>query len=219
MPTEIVPTKDGSHTVFSTDYQEHYHSVFGAVQESQHVFIQSGLQAIEASRLRIFEAGFGTGLNALLALQEAQKTGKEIDYQTVELFPLSPAQAALLNYPQQVAMDKALFRKLHECPWHKAAQITPAFRLTKYKTDIQNIDIQIIGTVNLIFFDAFSPETQAGLWTTPVFATMYELLDTNGILTTYSVKGRVRRNLQAAGFEVERLPGPPGKRHILRARK
>ncbi len=227
----LIETGDGSHSLYVADLDEQYHSRHGAIQESVHVFIAMGMEARKEEHLRILEIGFGTGLNAWLT---AEKTGgkrsggnrsgqeshrKAIEYIGVEAYPLSVEEAASLNYPEQTGGDADLFNWLHHTPWGSPEQSPthPHFQLLKLQSRIEEFDL---GTpVNLIYFDAFAPEKQPELWTDAIFEKMYRLLTPGGTLATYSAKGEVRRTMIRAGFQIEKLPGPPGKREMLRAMK
>lgn len=222
----IEKTDDGSATLFVPELDEHYHSTKGARTESQHIFIDMGLKASTAASPRVLEIGFGTGLNAWLTLKEAERSCREVHYTGLELYPLAWEMVEQLGYipssEQQHAAE--LFKQLHTAPWEKEIQLTPHFTLLKQETDANLLkaetDINKLSSFDVIYFDAFAPEKQPEMWSQELFNRLYVLLNKDGILTTYCAKGIIRRMLQAAGFFVERLPGPPGgKREILRARK
>lgn len=223
----IEKTEDGSATLFVPELNEHYHSTKGARTESQHIFIDMGLKASPVASPRILEIGFGTGLNAWLTLEEAERSRRNVHYTGLELYPLDWQMVEQLGYisseEQQPAI--ALFERLHTSPWGEEIQLTPHFTLLKVQADVNKLSTNddkcvIDGQPDIIYFDAFAPEKQPEMWTQELFDWLYVLLSAEGILTTYCAKGVVRRMLQAAGFIVERLPGPPGgKREILRARK
>lgn len=214
MKRMITNTDDGSATLFVPELNEHYHSTKGARTESQHIFIDMGLKASEALAPRILEIGFGTGLNAWLTLEEAERSERNIHYTGLELYPLEWQMIAQLDY----AANQELFEQLHTAPWQEAVAITPHFTLLKMEVDANKWQTE--ESFDLIYFDAFAPEKQPEMWSQELFNRLYVLLNDGGILTTYCAKGVIRRLLQAAGFIVERLPGPPGgKREILRARK
>lgn len=222
MQREIVITADGSTTIHLPEWNEQYHSKHGAIKEAYHVFIKHGLYHychIKPEKISILEIGFGTGLNALITLLEAQKLNVNIDYFGVEGYPISNDEINLLNYHK--ALDakagKDLFNKLHELSWEESHKVTTTFSLIKLKKLFHQIDD--INSYNIIYFDAFGARVQPELWTEKIFTIMYNALKTNGILVTYSAKGSVRRAMEAVGFKVERLPGPPGKREMLRACK
>lgn len=217
MNSELIITEDGSNSLYVPDIDECYHSSHGAVQESRHIFIEAGLNQCPKDEICILEVGFGTGLNALLALVEAERSGKRIRYITLEKYPVSFEKAQQLNYPELICADKALFEAMHSCEWNQSTPITPSFVLEKYETDFT----EFIHTANydVIFFDAFSPEKQPEMWSQDMFEKIFKHCNPNAILTTYCAKGVVRRAMQSAGFVVERLPGPPGKREILRAKR
>lgn len=211
-------TGDGSHTVHSLRYGEDYHSIHGAIQESMHVFIHSGLEAIKKQEIRVLEMGFGTGLNCLLTALYARKTGKRIYYHAIELHPLPVETLYAINYAQHNGIEaESLFNLIHECPWNQEYLTDPQFCLYKQEGDL--LDLSLPGDLDLIYFDAFSPEKQPELWEEKIFLRIFNSMEPKGILVTYCAKGQVRRNMQAAGFRVERLPGSPGKREMLRAIK
>jgi tRNA U34 5-methylaminomethyl-2-thiouridine-forming methyltransferase MnmC len=215
---QLKVTEDGSHTVFSPDFGEDYHSLHGAVTESRHVFILNGLSVLGLQSLRILEVGFGTGLNALLTLREVAETQLKIYYHAVEAFPLVESIYGQLNYSALLPGEQPnIFEELHTCNWNEDRRLTRNFTLHKTKGLIQ--DISLDGPYNLVYYDAFSPDRQPGLWTTGLFLRIFNSLASGAILVTYCAKGQVRRNLQAAGFRTERLPGAPGKREMLRAIK
>lgn len=211
---EIRKTKDGSETIWSETYQQTYHSVFGAVTESKHVFIEAGFNQIQADPVNIFEMGFGSGLNAILTLEEAKKKNIRVRYHSIELHPVSS------GIVKQYRVDAELvniFQHIHEMDWDREMEVTPWFTLMKIHGDLNLWNPEF--SYHLVYFDAFSPESQPELWAQPVFEKIHKMLHPGGILTTYCAKGSVRRNMIAAGFQVERLSGPPGKREMLRGRK
>jgi len=217
----IQQTEDGSQTIAVPDMQLSYHSRHGAVQESMHVFINAGLKPILSTKetIHIFEMGFGTGLNALLTLQQAMQAQQKIYYKTIEFFPLEEVVYTQLNYTTQLT-DKTLqpsFISMHNCSWEKDAFIQPLFTLHKSTASLLNFSTDQF--FDLIYFDAFDPAAQPELWTQPIFEKMFRMLLPGGLLVTYSSKGIVRRALQAAGFTVEKLKGPAGKREMVRAKK
>jgi Uncharacterized conserved protein len=220
MRKEVVLTDDGSHTLHVKEIDECYHSTHGAVQESTHIFIDAGLREFlsgEKPEIRVLEIGFGTGLNAFLTLLEAGKLKKSVYYYALELYPLAADEAIQLNYPEVLCEDRELFEKIHRAPWGEDVDITSIFTLHKLKVDFTGYELP--GIYDVIFFDAFSPEKQPEMWVEDGFEKIYEHSDNGTVITTYCAKGAVRRAMQSAGFEVERLPGPPGKREILRGRK
>lgn len=228
----IEHTADGSATLYVPELNEHYHSVKGALTESRHIFIDMGLKASAAPEPRILEIGFGTGLNALLTLIEAEQSGKQVHYTGIELYPLPWETIEQLHYNDEQLMVNseqaaAWLKALHTAAWEEDVVITPHFTLRKVQADFANNDRfsngerspLIINRYSLIYFDAFAPEKQPEMWSQELFNRLYVIMEPDGILTTYCAKGVVRRMLQSAGFTVERLPGPPGgKREILRAK-
>jgi len=220
MPIEKLLTADGSHTLFSPEFNEIYHSRNGAIQESNHVFIQHALAQIEKENIRVFELGFGTGLNAFLAFLFAQNKGKHIHYQGVELYPIAIEIAQSLNYADELegGKFKPEFLQLHTASWNETHALGNNFSFQKNHISILDY-LPAANDVDVIFFDAFAPDIQSDLWSEAVFKKMYAMLKTGGRLSTYCAKGNVRRAMQAAGFKVERTPGPPGKREMLVAVK
>lgn len=221
----LIVTEDGSPTLFSPMSREHYHSTHGAIQESEHIYLGLGLehyleQNPQAQSVRVLEIGFGTGLNALLTQALAEERGIFIHYSTLELYPLEECVYSRLRYAAGRLSDlpQGSLTTLHRSPWNYTAGLSPHFELCKMKLDLRDY-VHRSEPVDVIYFDAFSPEAQPELWTPDVFAKMAEACHSGGILTTYCAKGVVRRTLQSVGYRVERLPGPPGKREVLRGNK
>ncbi|MEY8869127.1 tRNA (5-methylaminomethyl-2-thiouridine)(34)-methyltransferase MnmD [Meridianimaribacter flavus] len=219
MKRKIITTADGSKTIQIEDWNEQYHSVHGAIQEAMHVFILHGLFCFLESHkpISILEIGFGTGLNAFITLLESEKSNLHINYTGVEAYPVTQEEVDALNYSEQLKTNNTLFSKLHQCDWEVLHHITPKFSLTKQQKFFKEIDA--VAEYDLIYFDAFGARVQPELWTEVIFELMYKALKPKGVLVTYSAKGSVRRAMQAVGFSVEKLPGPPGKREMLRATK
>lgn len=223
MERKIVRTADGSTTIFLPDWDEHYHSKHGALQEAYHVFIKQGLEDVSRSKgknlISILEIGFGTGLNAFITLLEAEKNGLQIEYTGIEAYPVSREELEGLNYTENFTEKEAhsYFEVLHQIAWEMNQEITSYFKLHKKKQFFQEIKAE--DSFDLLYFDAFGARVQPDLWTEEIFAIMFRAMKPGGVLVTYSAKGSVRRAMQAVGFQVERLPGPPGKREMLRAKK
>ncbi len=221
MKPELEVTGDGSHTLYNPELNEHYHSTFGALTESQFVFIGAGLSAFrENSTVEILEVGFGTGLNAFLSLRESQSRNLLIRYTAIEPYPLPEDVCMKFNYPELIASPDLLpiFMKMHKAPFNMASRLLPCFSLVKIKETLQDV---FLGQdqFELVYFDAFGPDAQPEMWTEEVFRKIAFSMKHGAILVTYSVKGSVRRALKAAGFSVQKLPGPPGKREITKAVK
>jgi len=210
-------TEDGSHTLYVPAMDEHYHSVHGAIQESRFVFLQAGLEACNVAEPSIFEVGFGTGLNAFLTAIEATEKQRIIRYTAVELYPLNNEQVAQLNYTKKLD-NSELFADIHAAKWNEWQEILTNFQLKKIEADFSHMKLDE-NEYDIIFFDAFAPNKQEDLWQQQIFDNLFRSLKTEGIFVTYCAKGVVRRMLQASGFLVERLPGPPGKHEMLRGRK
>jgi len=218
----IITTADGSKTIQIEEWNEQYHSVHGAIQEAKHVFIKHGLLFFKEMHpktqpIHILEIGFGTGLNAYLTLLQSSETQTKIQYVGVEAFPVIAEEINQLNYVEELKTDAKLFSKLHDTSWETEQDITGDFKLTKQKKEFKNI--KDTNTYNIIYFDAFGARVQPELWTETIFQKMYDALQVDGVLVTYAAKGSVRRAMQAVGFKVEKLPGPPGKREMLRGTK
>lgn len=215
---EIVITDDGSHTLYLPGLGEHYHSVYGAIRESEFIFINNCLNYSKEKNIRIFEAGFGTGLNALLTCLNAIARNRDIFYTTIEKNPLPDSIINSLNYKDLVSPEgKNIFERLHLCNWNVPERIASKFTLLKIKGDL--VADEIHGSFDLVYFDAFGPDKQPEMWTDEVFKKISAITVSNSILVTYSAKGSIRRILKNNGFEVTLLPGPPGKRHMTRAIK
>ncbi|MEO9570084.1 MAG: tRNA (5-methylaminomethyl-2-thiouridine)(34)-methyltransferase MnmD [Polaribacter sp.] len=216
MKREILITSDGSTTINLPDLNEQYHSKNGSINESYHVFIESGLRQITSDKVSILEIGFGTGLNCFITYLEAKR---EIDYVGVEAYPVTEEEVEKMNFISVLKAEKeaAIFKEIHKVSWEEKNQISDIFSLTKRKQFFE--DIEDKDAFNLIYFDAFGARVQPQLWTVEIFQKMFNSLKENGILVTYSAKGSVRRAMIEVGFTVERLPGPPGKREMLRAIK
>jgi tRNA U34 5-methylaminomethyl-2-thiouridine-forming methyltransferase MnmC len=216
---KVIVTADGSSTIHLEEWDEHYHSKHGAIQEAKHVFIKSGLSLFSNAPISILEIGFGTGLNSFITFLEAQKLNLKVDYVGVEAYPVSNEEINCLNYVEQLkaAEYKSVFKEMHLQKWGIKNSISSDFSLTKRKQFFTEINDE--NTFDLIYFDAFGARVQPELWAEEIFQKMFNSLKQNGVLVTYSAKGSVRRAMQAVGFLVEKLPGPPGKREMLRAIK
>lgn len=218
---EIYNNTDGSKTLLNQSLNETYHSRHGAIAESLHVFIEKGLKHAyisQKSEVAIFEMGFGTGLNALLSLRH-QKPNQSIHYHAVETFPLDYELVQQLNYALDLPMELSEhFAQMHQVPWALKHDITPDFSLFKQQADLVSLTLSN-NTIDLVYFDAFAPDKQPELWCAAIFEMLFKAMRNESVLVTYSSKGDVRRNLMHAGFEVEKLDGPPFKRHMLRALK
>lgn len=214
-------TEDGSHTLYVPELDEHYHSIHGAIQESLHVYLEAGLHHCDKSEINLLEIGFGTGLNAFLTLLDTEKSSKIVKYTTLERYPVSLADTKIFNYSKLLdPSQEERFMQLHSSPWEEWVEITPHFHLKKLQMDIRELDkFQPETPFDVIYYDAFAPEKQPGMWTQEIFSQLYTLSNQEAVLTTYCAKGAVRRMFQSAGYRVERLPGPPGKREILQAVK
>ncbi len=216
MIRQAIITSDGSPTLYVPELNEHYHSTRGAITESNHVFIENGLQFIlrqpHQQPLQILEIGFGTGLNALLTWQACEAQDVKCRYATLEKYPLRTEEVLALNYPSPEQM-----KQLHSCAWNCDIPLSTDFTVCKITDDL--LEYQPQQTFDLIFFDAFAPTVQPDLWSDGVFRKLYEHQSEDGVLVTYSSKGSVKQALRNAGYHVQRLPGAAGKRHMVRACK
>ena len=215
---EIIKTNDGSTTIYLPEWNESYHSKHGAIQEAYHVFIKNGLSLFKVKSIAILEIGFGTGLNAFITFVEAKKTNQSIDYVGVEAYPVEMDETMQMNYPNEIDVSETtVFKKMHEFNWDQKNQLSDNFMLTKRQQFFQ--DIQDEASFDLIYFDAFGFRVQPDLWTDTIFAAMFKALKPNGILVTYACRTSIKNAMLSAGFSVEKLPGAPGKREMLRASK
>ncbi|MFA4852450.1 MAG: tRNA (5-methylaminomethyl-2-thiouridine)(34)-methyltransferase MnmD [Bacteroidales bacterium] len=227
MDVKLVITEDGSHSLFVPGLDEHYHSIHGAISESQHIFIDAGLKYSlkEKTSVNILEIGFGTGLNAILTLLElskpAYRQGRhnvQCEYTAIETFPLEKETYSLLNYPEILCMKNDSFLIMHDSPWNKKTTISSLFVLQKILGKAQEIMLPE-NYFDVVYFDAFAPNVQPEMWTKNIFFSIYRSMKTAAVLTSYSTKGDVKRVLKEIGFTIEKLAGPKGKREILRAVK
>ncbi len=217
---QIINTSDGSHTIYLPEIEEQYHSVNGAITESNYVYIDRGFKYHPAKNPVIFEAGFGTGLNCLLTAVEAEKEKRKTLYFTIEKFPLSKTITSQLNFGLLISPKaQTLFNQIHDCIWNEVVTISDYFSLKKIKADLIDFSFEGHKKFDVIYFDAFGPDKQPDMWTPLIFNKISKATEIGGILVTYSAKGEVRRQLTASGFKMERLPGPPGKNQMLRGIK
>jgi tRNA U34 5-methylaminomethyl-2-thiouridine-forming methyltransferase MnmC len=215
----IIQTSDGSVTINLPDWNESYHSKHGAIQEAYHVYIKNGLHAVDKSHINILEIGFGTGLNAFITFLEAEKNKTTIDYVALEAFPVTTEEVSQLNYVTELnaSQFQTVFDNLHQSDWNEKIKLAPNFSMNKRLQKFETLDDK--NAFDVIYFDAFGFRVQPELWTATIFKSMYDSLLPNGILVTYAARGEIKRNMQAAGFMVEKLAGAPGKREMFRARK
>jgi tRNA U34 5-methylaminomethyl-2-thiouridine-forming methyltransferase MnmC len=219
MQTIITPTEDGSPTLFVPELNEHFHSMYGAIRESRHVYIDNALNRVKKDKIRLFEVGFGTGLNAMLACYEAEKNKRSIVCHSIEKYPLGVKVRRQLLDSLTAAFPElsGYYRLVNECGWNREVQLTNYFALRKISADL--LTFSPSGIYDVIFFDAFAPKVQPELWTPGVFKGISGIMDHGAVLATYSATGSVRRNLISAGLIAERIAGPPGKREMLVATK
>ncbi len=219
MNREIIQTADGSTTIHLIDLDESYHSKHGAIQEAYHVFIKNGLSLFQGESVSILEIGFGTGLNTFITYLEGLKSNHTICYTGIEAYPISATEVTQMNYVNELhAKDSAsIFELIHQCTWEEQQHISSKFNLTKRQQFFH--DINDVNTYNLIYFDAFGFRVQPELWSEEIFQLMFNSLKKGGVLVTYACRSSIKKAMLAVGFEVEKLPGAPGKREMLRAFK
>ena len=232
--TRIIRTcEDGSFTIYDERFMECYHSNFSAVKESLHNFLDCGLklrmQEDNIKYINIFEMGFGTGLNTLITLLESftNEDLKDIPvyYESLEKYPLSETEWSALAYHNELAEHfslktneiETIYKRILSAEWDKKVALSDNFTLKKRCCDIS--DYSFSRSFDLVYYDAFSPNTQPELWSEDIFSKIYNNLNSNAILTTYSSKGSVKTALRNSGFEVKRITGVGRKKHIVRAVK
>jgi len=219
--SKLLLSQDGSHTIYTDKYNAHYHSVYGAIEESMHVFISAGLYHLHSkgySSINIFEMGLGTGLNAYLTILEGYNLGLKISYQAVETDPIDAVYAQSLNYTEQVSNSADLnLQSLHDCKWNERIELNPNFSFEKYHTSLQEFNFD--NSLDLIYFDAFAPSSQPELWEEDIHKKIYDALSPGGVLVTYCAKGSFKRMLKSLGYTLENLNGPNKKREMVRVTK
>lgn len=217
MQRKIITTSDGSSSVFVPGLNEHYHSVHGAETESKHIFINAAFRSSTRDPVHILELGMGTGLNVILTFLAARETERTVSYHAVEKYPLDQEEVSQLTFGiLNSSESRNTFMEIHGSPWQQEISISKDFSLYKDRSDFRSFEPD--GRYDVIYFDAFAPDVQPGLWTTDMFMKLFKCTSAGGILTTYSARGTVKRSMIATGYQVEKLPGPPGKREFLRAR-
>lgn len=213
-------TEDGSHTIYLPEMDEHYHSVHGAIQESLHIYIEQGLLKTDKKEISLLEIGFGTGLNAFLTFCFSQNKNLTINYFSIEKYPLTEKEYLQLNYPQQIFPEnRFVFDQLQRAEWNSWVEITPEFRILKLNADLLTLDFDPDLRFDLVYYDTFAPGKQPEMWTDELLQKVSSTVNANGLFLTYCAKGSVRRALTSAGFLMERIPGPSGKKEILRGKK
>lgn len=214
MLRRIKNTEDGSHTIYVPELNEHYHSVNGAMTESEHIYTGAAFDYSDKESVRVLEYGMGTGLNVLLTYLRALVNNRRVFYHAIEKYPLTNAELKMLNLSKY---SPEIFKIIHESDWETEVQVSESFSLFKECADFR--EAAPMGLFDVIYYDVFAPEVQPDLWTDKMFSRVFKLAGPGAVLTTYSSRGQVRRNMKLAGFNVEKIPGPPGKREIVRATK
>ncbi|MDM1044991.1 tRNA (5-methylaminomethyl-2-thiouridine)(34)-methyltransferase MnmD [Myroides sp. 1354] len=222
MKRKIIVTSDGSHSLEVEEWGETYHSIHGAIQESNHVYIEQGLMKfMNQEEIKIVEFGLGTGLNAFLTMAATIPNHKKIVYHSIEAFPLIQEEYELLTFPTLLSEFKEgeeLFKALHQAPWNEDVLLHPQIQLHKLKATFETVELQG-NDFDLVYFDVFGYQFQPHLWSEAIFKTAYNSLRQGGVLVTYACRNPIKRNMKAAGFTIEIVPGPPGKREMLLAYK
>ncbi|GGF33761.1 tRNA (5-methylaminomethyl-2-thiouridine)(34)-methyltransferase MnmD [Echinicola rosea] len=221
---KLIETEDGSHSLYVPELDETYHSFHGAYRESIHVFFLYGLDYWfthhpHQKPIRVFEVGFGTGLNAWLALVWAEQNKVPLLYHTIEPFPVPEEVYTQLNYKnidQDIRLYQGAFDELHQAEWDKGGAITPYFNMKKDKTTLEKVQLY---PTDVVFFDAFAPSKQPELWSKDLLQKVVDAMNPGAVFVTYCAKGQVKRDLAAVGLKVETLPGPPGKKEMVRGVK
>lgn len=217
---KVIETSDGSKTLFIPEMNEQYHSVNGALTESDYVFLEKGYRNHPSISLSIFEVGFGTGLNALLTAIEAEKSKRHTHFSSIEKYPITKDELNALDYGTLLSGEAVeIFKKLHSAQWDTNVRISEYFSLVKIKGDLKSMAIKTNDGYDIVYFDAFGPDKQPDMWDATILSKIYEACSPGAIFVTYSAKGEIRRRLESCGFKMERLPGPPGKRQMLRGAK
>ncbi|MCH2230225.1 MAG: tRNA (5-methylaminomethyl-2-thiouridine)(34)-methyltransferase MnmD [Crocinitomicaceae bacterium] len=219
MKREIITTRDGSNSIFIPELNESYHSSHGAIQEAKHVFIKNGITRLNKNEITVFEMGFGTGLNAFLTSIFANSNEVLVHYIGLEAYPVTTELASKLNYVQELGEGRQdQFDRLHSSPWGRVEEISTYFKLNKVQEKVQNFQFER-DSIDIVFYDAFGPRVQSELWSVEVLENVFNGLKNGAILCTYCAQGQFKRNLKTVGFNVDALPGPPGKREMTLATK
>lgn len=215
---EIIRSGDGSHTLYLPLLNETYHSRHGAITESLYVFIEKGLNAMTGDNIKIFEVGFGTGLNAWLTLHEAAQ--KTICYHSIEAYPLQEKEYTLINYSdeREYPEGRERYLQLHKLAWDEEHTLSPYFHFKKIHQKLEHYQVNSFD-YDLIYYDAYGPGYQPDMWDAAHFEKMYLMLKEGGVLVSYCCSGVFKRALKAAHFEVNKIAGPPGKREMVVAKK
>ncbi|MTI41782.1 tRNA (5-methylaminomethyl-2-thiouridine)(34)-methyltransferase MnmD [Fulvivirga lutimaris] len=219
---KIIFTEDGSHSLYNAKLNETYHSFHGAIQESRHVFVKNGLDYHNGVKenVNVFELGFGTGLNALLAAEWALQNEVYITYDTIEAYPISEKQVSMLNYTSLIKGNniQEWFDTLHKIPWNELHKVSNFFSFKKVHDSITQHTLPL-EKYDVIFFDAFAPNKQSEMWEMDILTKIYDSMRPEGAFVTYCAQGQLKRNLKSLNLDVQTLPGPPGKKEMVRAVK
>ena len=220
MKRQFIKTADGSTSIYLEGMDDYYHSKYGAIAESNHIFIKNGLLSRDLTKeINVLEVGMGTGLNVLTTMKASNEYGLKIHYDAIEAYPIKMEELSSINFAEILKIEDSLLRNIHDSPWETKVQLQPHFNLTKYQAKLQDAKLEL-NQCDVVYFDAFSPDKQEEMWSEGIFKKLYHSLKPGGVLVTYCVKGMIRRLLQSVGFKVEKLKGPEGgKREMCRAIK
>ncbi|WP_413512534.1 tRNA (5-methylaminomethyl-2-thiouridine)(34)-methyltransferase MnmD [Myroides odoratus] len=222
MKRNIIITSDGSHSLEIEEWGETYHSIHGAIQESNHVYIEQGLMKfIHQEEVKIVEFGFGTGLNAFLTMAQIIDKQKKLIYHTIEAFPLQKEEYEVLTFSTHLPdfkQGKEVFTRMHEVPWNVMCPLHPQLVIQKLLVPFEIVELTK-DYFDLVYFDVFGYQFQPHLWSEAIFKKAYDSLKHGGTLVTYACRSAIKRNMKAAGFTIEIVPGPPGKREMTLAHK
>lgn len=225
---EIIKTADGSNTIYNAEVGENYHSKHGALQESRHVFVNSGLKYffsppngggdLEGACISILEVGFGTGLNFLLSAEFCAEKGIQLNYTGIEAYPLSAEMISQTGYDQYLQPEtwNSFIEKYPDC-LTSGVEIVSNCQLQIAHCKLS--DFESSKQYDIIYFDAFAAMYQPEMWNETAITHTIQFLKPGGVFVTYAITGNLKRTLKALGCKVEKAPGAPGKREMLRAVK
>lgn len=218
-PTDLLPTftADGSLTLASAALGEHYHSVFGALAECRHVYLEQGLFHSGRRKTDILEVGLGTGLNALLTWAEAANRGLEVNYSALEPFPLPPRSIAAVGHIAATGLSgmEEGYSAMMYARTGEQLVLSQGFRFQCLQQRVEELDA--VQAFDLVYFDAFAPAVQPEMWTVDVSRCLYRAMRPGAVLVTYCAKGDVHRAMLEVGLLAKRIPGPPGRCQMIRA--
>jgi tRNA U34 5-methylaminomethyl-2-thiouridine-forming methyltransferase MnmC len=225
---KIVKTADGSNTIYNSVVGENYHSKHGALQESRHVFLKSGLEYflkvsptggdLEGAGISILEVGFGTGLNFLLSANYCISQNIKLDYTGIEAYPVPVDMIAQTGYSEYISPDVwKQFIEMYSASLQQPVELNKNCQLQIANYKLQEFNSQ--KQYNVIYFDAFAAAYQPEMWSEAAITHTLQFLKAGGVFVTYAITGNLKRIIKSLGLKVEKAPGAPGKREMLRATK